>query len=142
MAGTKAGFLTEPRREYLRTDSSERDAKYSESQKNQFEDAIAQQANMAVGDLILIARGCAHESLKPAFPPAEIADLIDAILDRIGMDEVAGRERYYEYILKAIEHRIHEKYREEGRFFKLESSDYPVMPARPAYKDIRAYTRK
>lgn len=142
MAGNKSGFLTEPRREYLQATAAERETKYSDSQRRQFEEAVSRLAAPAINDLVLIARGCETENIRVAYPPEEIADLLDAILDRIGMEEVAGRERYYEYLLKSIEHRIHEKYREQGRFFKLESSDYPVMPQRPAYKDLRAYTKK
>lgn len=142
MAGKNTGFLTGPRREYLQSARSEREKRYSESQKNQFEEAITSQVAPAISDLILIVRGCETENLKAAFPPGDVADLIDAIMDRIGMEEVAGSERYYGFILKAIEHRIHEKYREQGRFFKLDSSDFPVMPQRPVYKDVRAYIRK
>jgi hypothetical protein len=58
------------------------------------------------------------------------------------MEETEAGERYYDVVLKAIEYRIHEKYHEEGRFFKLESSDYPIMPSRPAYRDVKAYMRK
>jgi hypothetical protein len=142
MAGKKSGFLTEPRRDYLKTPETERKEKYSDSQKGQFDAAISEQANLAIEDLILIARKYRADDLKSVFPPGSIVDLIDALMDRVGMEEVAGRDRYYEILLKAIEHRIHEKYREQGRFFKLESSDYPIMPSKPAFKDLRAYTRK
>lgn len=142
MAGKKTGFLTEPRRDYLNMPEAGRDKKYSETQKSQFDAAISEQANLAIEDLVLIARTYTREDLKSVFPPGALVDLLDALMDRIGMEEVAGHERYYEILLKAIEHRIHEKYRDEGRFFKLESSDYPIMPSKPAYKDLRAYTRK
>ena len=142
MAGKKSGILTDPRREYLRTPVQERDSKYSESQKNNLESAISEQAALAIEDLVLIARESDAGNLKSSFPPAAVVELIDALMDKIGMVEVTKKDRYYEMIVKAIEHRIHEKYREQDRFFKLEPSDYPIMPHKPAYKDIRAYTRK
>ena len=142
MAGKKSGILTEGRREYLRTPMPERETKYSESQKSSMEGAISEQAALAIEDLVLIARESDAAILKSAFPPAAIVELIDALMDRIGMIEVTNTDRYYEMIVKAIEHRIHEKYREQDRFFKLESSDYPVMPHKPAYRDVQAYSRK
>lgn len=142
MAGKKSGFLTEPRREYLKVSGAERKKKYSEIQRGQLEAAITEQASLAIGDLILIARECETECLRSAFPPEEVGGLIDALLDRIGMDEGAGRERYYEAILKVIENRIHEKYYKQGRFFKIDTSDYPVMPSKPAYRDVKEYSRK
>lgn len=142
MAGKKSGFLTEPRRDYLKVSGAERRNKYSENQRSQLEAAITEQAILAIGDLTLIARECETESLRSAFPPEEIGGLIDTLLDRIGMDEGSGGERYYEVILKVIEHRIHEKYYEQGRFFKIDTSDYPVMPSKPAYRDVREYSRK
>lgn len=142
MVGKKTGFLTEPRREFLKTPGDERDKKYSESQKRQFQTAISEQALTAIEDLILIARECDDEDVRTSFPPESIADLIDALMDRIGMDEIAGEERFFEVIVQTIEHRIHEKYREKGRFFKLEPSDYPIMPKKPAYRDVKAYTQK
>ena len=142
MAGKKSGILTEPRREYLRTPMQERDSKYSESQKNNLDGAISEQAALAIEDLVLIARESDPRILKSAFPPGSVVELIDALMDRIGMVEVTNKDRYYEMLVKAIEHRIHEKYREQDRFFKLESSDYPIMPHKPAYRDVQAYTRK
>ena len=142
MVGKKSGILTDPRREYLRTPVQERDRKYSESQKNNLESAISEQAALAIEDLVLIAREADTGSLKSAFPPAAVVELIDALMDRIGMVEVTKKDRYYETVVKVIEHRIHEKYREQDRFFKLESSDYPILPHKPAYRDVQAYTRK
>ena len=142
MAGKKSGILTEPRREYLRTPMPERDREFTDSQKNTLNMAISEQAALALEDLVLVARELDSGILKSAFPPALCVELVDALMDRIGMVEVSGRDRYYEVIVKAIEHRIHEKYRDQDRFFKLESSDYPIMPHKPAYRDIQAYTRK
>jgi len=142
MPGKKSGILTEPRREYLRTPMPERETKYSESQKSSLEGAISEQAALAIEDLVLIARESDAAILKSAFPPGALVELIDALMDRIGMVEVTKKDRYYEMIVKAIEHRIHEKYRDQDRFFKLESSDYPIMPHKPAYRDVQAYTRK
>ena len=142
MAGKKSGILTDPRREYLRTPMPEREKEYTENQKINLNEAISEQAALAIEDLVLIARELDPKILKSAFPPAIIIELVDALMDRIGMVEVSGRDRYYEIVVKAIEHRIHEKFREQDRFFKLESSDYPIMPHKPAYRDVQAYTRK
>jgi hypothetical protein len=120
----------------------ERLKEYTENQKNTLNEAISEQAALAIEDLVLISRELDPAVLKSAFPPALVVELIDALMDRIGMVEVSGRDRYYEIVVKAIEHRIHEKYREQDRFFKLESSDYPIMPQKPAYRDVQAYTRK
>lgn len=142
MAGKKSGILTESRREYLQTPMPEREREYSEKERSNFNEAISEQAALAIGDLVLVARESDTAIIKSAFPPALVAELIDALMDRVGMVEVSGKDRYYEMVVKAIEHRIHEKYREQDRFFKLESSDYPVMPHKPAYRDVQAYSRK
>jgi hypothetical protein len=142
MAGKKIGFLTEPQREYLRSQKEKRLETYSESQIGQFDDAIREQGTFALADLILIAREYDKESLQKLFSKEAIENLIGELMDRIGLDEAEGDQRYYEIMLSVIEQRIHEKYRELDRFFKLESTHYPVMPSKPAYRDVRAYMKK
>jgi hypothetical protein len=142
MAGKKSGFLTEPRREYLNTSQQERSGKYSESQRNVLAAAIEEQATLAIQDLILIAQEYDKDGLERIFSKEAIENLVGTLMDRIGLDEAEGTERYYEIFLRAIEQRIHQKYMEKNRFFKLESTHYPVMPSRPAYRDVKAYMRK
>lgn len=142
MAGKKGGFLTEPQREYLRSQKEKRLEAYSESQVGQFDDAIREQGNLAIADLILIAREYDKESLQKLFSKEAIENLIGELMDRIGLDEAEGDQRYYEIMLNVIEQRIHEKYRKLDRFFKLESTHYPVMPSKPAYRDVKAYMKK
>ena len=142
MAGKKNGFLTEPQREYLRSQKEKRLETYSESQIDQFEDAIREQGTLALADLILIAREYDEVSLQKLFSKEAIENLIGGLMDRIGLDDAEGDQRYYEIMLDVIEQRIHEKYRELNRFFKLESTHYPVMPRKPAYRDVKAYMKK
>ncbi|MCX6681921.1 MAG: hypothetical protein NTY71_02895 [Methanoregula sp.] len=142
MAGKKSGFLTEPCREYLNTSQKGRSEKYSESQRNQLDAAMEKQANLAIDDLILIVQEYDKEGLQRIFSKEAIENLVGSLMDRIGLDEAEGSERYYEIFLRAIEQRIHQKYMEKDRFFKLESTHYPVMPSKPAYRDVKAYMRK
>ena len=142
MAGKKNGFLTEPQREYLRSQKEKRLETYSESQIDQFDDAIREQGNLALADLILIAREYDEVYLQKLFSKEAIENLIGELMDRIGLDDAEGDRRYYEIMLDVIEQRIHEKYRERDRFFKLESTHYPVMPRKPAYRDVKAYMKK
>ena len=142
MAGKKNGFLTEPQREYLRSQKEKRLETYSESQIDQFDDAIREQGTLALADLILIAREYDEASLQKLFSKEAIENLIGELMDRIGLDDAEGEQRYYKIILNVIEQRIHEKYRELDRFFKLESTHYPVMPRKPAYRDVKAYMKK
>jgi hypothetical protein len=142
MMGKKAGFLTEHRRDYLKSSQTEREKTYSESQRKHFDDAILEQATLALDDLILIAEGYDKENVQRIFSKEAIEKLVGTLMERIGLDEAGGRERYYEIFLKAIEERIHQKYKELDRFFKLESTHYPVMPSKPAYRDVKAYMRK
>jgi hypothetical protein len=142
MTVKKSGFLTEQRREYLGKSQKEREEHYSESQRMQFDDAIREQAAMAIDDLILIAREYDRKRLGDIFSKDVMENLLGPLMDRIGLDEIEGQERYYEVFLQAIEQRIHEKYMEQNRFFKLESTHYPIMPSKPAYRDVKAYMRK
>jgi len=142
MAGKKSGFLTEQRLEYLHTSQKERSEKYSESQRNQLNAAIEEQANLALDDLILIVQEYDKEGLQRIFSKEAIENLVGPLMDRIGLDEAESSERYYEVFLRAIEQRIHQKYMEKDRFFKLESTHYPIMPSKPAYRDVKAYMRK
>jgi hypothetical protein len=142
MAGKKSGFLTEPRREYLNTSQQERSEKFSESQRKVLAEAIEEQATLAIQDLILIAQEYDKDGLERIFSKEAIENLVGTLMDRIGLDEAEGTDRYYELFLRAIEQRIHQKYKEKNRFFKLESTHYPVMPSRPAYRDVKAYMRK
>jgi hypothetical protein len=142
MVAKKTGFLTEQRREYLGLSRKERDERYSENQRIQFDDAIREQAAPAIDDLILIAEDYNEKELQAIFSKEVMENLIGTLMDRIGLDEAEGDELYYQVLLKAIEQRIHEKYMEQNRFFKLESTHYPVMPSKPAYRDVRAYMRK
>lgn len=142
MAGKKNGFLTEPQREYLRSQKEKRLETYSESQIAQFDDAIREQGTLALADLILIAREYDEVSLQKLFSKEAIENLIGELMDRIGLNDAEGDQRYYEVMLDVIEQRIHEKYRELNRFFKLESTHYPVMPRKPAYRDVKAYMKK
>jgi hypothetical protein len=142
MVAKKTGFLTEQRREYLGLSRKERDERYSENQRIQFDDAIREQAAPAIDDLILIAENYNEKELQAIFSKEIMENLIGTLMDRIGLDEAEGDELYYQVLLKVIEQRIHEKYMEQNRFFKLESTHYPVMPSKPAYRDVRAYMRK
>jgi hypothetical protein len=142
MAGKKSGFLTEPRREYLTTSQKGRSEKYSESQRKVLDAAIEEQANLALDDLILILQEHDKEGLQRIFSKESIESFVGALMDRIGLDEADSSERYYEIFLRAIEQRIHQKYMEKDRFFKLESTHYPIMPSKPAYRDVKAYMRK
>lgn len=142
MAAKKSGFLTEQRREYLGKSQKEREKQYSESQRMQLDDAIREQATEAIDDLILIAREYDRKELANIFSKDAMENLLGTLMDRIGLDKIEGNERYYEVFLQAIEQRIHEKYKEQNRFFKLESTHYPIMPSRPAYRDVKAYMRK
>lgn len=142
MVVKKSGFLTEQRREYLGKSPKEREEHYSESQRMQFDNAIREQAALAIDDLILIAREYDRKELGNIFSKDAMENLMGPLMDRIGLDEIEGHERYYEVFLQAIEQRIHEKYMEQKRFFKLESTHYPIMPSRPAYRDVKAYMRK
>jgi hypothetical protein len=142
MAAKKSGFLTEQRREYLGKSQKEREKQYSESQRMQLDDAILEQATVAIDDLILIAREYDRKELATIFSKDAMENLLGTLMDRIGLDKIEGNERYYEVFLQAIEQRIHEKYKEQNRFFKLESTHYPIMPSRPAYRDVKAYMRK
>lgn len=142
MAAKKSGFLTEQRREYLGKSQKEREKQYSESQRMQLDDAIREQATVAIDDLILIAREYDRKELANIFSKDAMENLLGTLMDRIGLDKIEGNERYYEVFLQAIEQRIHEKYKEQNRFFKLESTHYPIMPSRPAYRDVKAYMRK
>lgn len=142
MAAKKTGFLTEQRREYLGRSRSERDEHYSESQRIQFDDTIREQAAPAIDDLILIAQEYDEKGLQKVFSKEVMENLLGTLMDRIGLDETDGDELYYQVLLKAIEQRIHEKYMERNRFFKLESTHYPIMPRKPAYRDVKAYMRK
>jgi hypothetical protein len=142
MVAKKTGFLTEQRRGYLGLSRKERDERYSESQRIQFDDAIREQAAPAIDDLILIAQEYDEKGLQKIFSKEVMENLIGTLMDRIGLDETEGDELYYQVLLKAIEQRIHEKYMEQNRFFKLESTHYPVMPSKPAYRDVKAYMRK
>jgi hypothetical protein len=142
MVAKKTGFLTEQRREYLGLSRKERDERYSENQRIQFDDAIREQAAPAIDDLILIAEDYNEKELQAIFSKEVMENLLGTLMDRIGLDEAEGDELYYQVLLKVIEQRIHEKYMEQNRFFKLESTHYPVMPSKPAYRDVRAYMRK
>jgi hypothetical protein len=142
MAAKKTGFLTEQRREYLGLSRKERDERYSENQRIQFDDAIREQAAPAIDDLILIAEEYNEKGLQTIFSKEVMENLLGTLMDRIGLGEAEGDELYYQVLLKVIEQRIHEKYMEQNRFFKLESTHYPVMPSKPAYRDVRAYMRK
>jgi hypothetical protein len=142
MVAKKTGFLTEQRREYLGLSRKERDERYSENQRIQFDDAIRGQAASAIDDLILIAENYNEKELQAIFSKEVMENLLGTLMDRIGLDEAEGDELYYQVLLKVIEQRIHEKYMEQNRFFKLESTHYPVMPSKPAYRDVRAYMRK
>jgi hypothetical protein len=142
MAGKKTGFLTEPRREYLKIPQKKRRQTYSESQRNQFDDAIREQAQAALDDLILIAQKYDEEGLQAVFSKDAIEELVGSLMDRIGLDDAEGNGKYYEIFLKTIEQKIHQKYREHDRFFKLESTNYPVMPSKPAYRDVKTYMKK
>jgi hypothetical protein len=142
MVAKKTGFLTEQRREYLGLSPKERDERYSENQRIQFDDAIREQAAPAIDDLILIAEDYNEKELQAIFSKEVMENLLGTLMDRIGLDEAEGDELYYQVLLKVIEQRIHEKYMEQNRFFKLESTHYPVMPSKPAYRDVRAYMRK
>ena len=142
MVAKKTGFLTEQRREYLGLSRKERDERYSENQRIQFDDAIREQVAPAIDDLILIAEDYNEKELQAIFSKEVMENLIGTLMDRIGLDEAEGDELYYQVLLKVIEQRIHEKYMEQNRFFKLESTHYPVMPSKPAYRDVRAYMRK
>jgi hypothetical protein len=142
MVAKKTGFLTEQRREYLGLSRKERDERYSENQRIQFDDAIRGQAAPAIDDLILIAENYNEKELQEIFSKEVMENLLGTLMDRIGLDKAEGDELYYQVFLKAIEQRIHVKYMERNRFFKLESTHYPVMPSKPAYRDVRAYMRK
>lgn len=142
MAGKKSGFLTEPRREFLKTPRKERLKTYTESQRNQFDTAIREQANQALEDLLLIAQEYDVTGLQTIFSKETMETLVDALMDRMGMEEAEDGEHYYEVFVKTIEHRIKEKYLEWDRYFKLELSDYPILPSKPAYRDVKAYLRK
>ena len=142
MAGKKTGFLTEPRREYLKLPQKKRRQTYSESQRNQFDDAIREQAQAALDDLIQIAQKYDEEGLQAVFSKDVIEELVGSLMDRIGLDDAEGNGKYYEILLKTIEQKIHQKYREHDRFFKLESTNYPVMPSKPAYRDVKTYMKK
>jgi|GEM_PF-1176281 len=142
MVAKKTGFLTEQKRGYLRVSRKERDEHYSKSQRIQFDDAIREQAALAIDDLILITQEYDEKGLQKIFSKEVIENLLGTLMDRIGLDEAEGDELYYQVLLKAIEQRIHEKYMEQNRFFKLESTHYPVMPSKPAYRDVKAYMRK
>lgn len=142
MAAKKSGFLTEQKREYLGKSPKEREKQYTESQMVQFDNAIREQAALIIDDLILIAREYDRKGLGNIFSKDAMENLLGTLMDRIGLDEIEGNGRYYEVFLHAIEQRIHEKYKERNRFFKLESTHYPIMPSRPAYRDVKAYMRK
>ncbi|MCX6692213.1 MAG: hypothetical protein NTW33_09260 [Methanoregula sp.] len=142
MAAKKTGFLTQQQREYLGRSRNERDEHYPESQRIQFDDAIREQAAPAIDDLILIAQVYDKKGLQTIFSKEVMENLLGTLMDRIGLDEAGGDELYYHVLLKSIEQRIHEKYMERNRFFKLESTHYPVMPSKPAYRDVKAYMRK
>lgn len=142
MAAKKSGFLTEQRREYLGKSQKEREKQYTESQRVQFDDTIREQAALIIDDLILIAREYDRKGLGDIFSKDAMENLLGTLMDRIGLDEIEGNGRYYEVFLQAIEQRIHEKYKEQNRFFKLESTHYPIMPSKPAYRDVKAYMRK
>ncbi|WAC04543.1 MAG: hypothetical protein OS112_08755 [Methanoregula sp.] len=142
MAVKRSGFLTEQRREYLGMSPKERERHYSESQRIQFDNAIREQAALVFDDLILIAREYDRNGLGQIFSKEAMENLLGPLMDRIGLDEIDGDERYYQVFLQAIEQRIHEKYMEQNRFFKLESTHYPIMPSKPAYRDVKAYMRK
>jgi hypothetical protein len=142
MVAKKTGFLTEQRREYLGLSRKERDERYSENQRIQFDDAIREQAARAIDDLILIAEEYNEKGLQTIFSKEVMENLLGTLMDRIGLGEAEGDELYYQVLLKVIEQRIHEKYMEQNLFFKLESTHYPVMPSKPAYRDVRAYMRK
>jgi hypothetical protein len=142
MAGKRSGFLTEPRREYIRMPLKDRAEYYSESQRIQHDAAIHKQATVALEDLILIARGGDEEMLKNIFSKDAMTELLDVLMDRIGMDEVGIGQLYYEIPVRAIEQRIRKKYLEHQRFFKLEESEFPLLPSKPAYRDVKDYMKK
>jgi hypothetical protein len=142
MVAKKTGFLTEQKRGYLRMPRKERDEHYSKSRRIQFDDAIRDQAAHAIDDLILIAQEYDKKGLQKIFSKEVIQSLLGTLMDRIGLDKAEDNELYYQVILKVIEQRIHEKYKEQDRFYKLESTHYPVMPSKPAYRDVKAYMRK
>jgi hypothetical protein len=142
MVGKKAGFLTEPRRDYLKLSRRERENTYTESQRDQFDEGILEQANLALEDLILIADGYDKDGVRKIFSQEVVEKLVGTLMERIGLENAEGDERYYEVFLRTIEEKIHKKYMERERFFKLESTHYPVMPRKPAYRDVKAYMRK
>ena len=142
MAGKKSGFLTDQWREYLELSQKERFKKYSDNQRNHYDAAIIEQASLAIEDLILITKQYDEETLKNIFSKEVITELLDTLMDRIGMDEVNHDQLYYEIPVKAIEHRIREKYLEHKRFFKLEESEFPLLPSKPGYRDVKDYMRK
>ena len=128
MAGKKTGFLTEPRREYLKLPQKKRRQTYSESQRNQFDDAIREQAQSALDDLILIAQKYDDEGLQTVFSKDAIEELVGSLMDRIGLDDAEGNGRYYDIFLKTIEQKIHQKYRNRTGF---SSSNQPIIPLCP-----------
>jgi hypothetical protein len=142
MVGKKAGFLTDPLREYLTLSRREREDTYNESQRGQFDEGILELANLATEDLILIAEGYDKDGVGKIFSQEVIEKLVGTLMERIGLENTEGDERYYEVFLRTIEEKIHKKYMERERFFKLESTHYPVMPRKPAYRDVKAYMRK
>lgn len=142
MAGKKSSFLTYQLREYLEVSQKERFKKYSEKQRNHYDAGIIEQASLAIDDLLLISKQCDEETLKNIFSKEVITELLDNLMDRIGMDEVNHDQLYYEIPVKAIEHRIREKYLEHKRFFKLEESEFPLLPSKPGYRDVKDYMRK
>jgi len=142
MVGKKAGFLTDPLREYLTLSRREREDTYTESQREQFDEGILELANLALEDLILIVEGYDKAGVGKIFSPEVIEKLVGTLMERIGLENTEGDERYYEVFLSTIEEKIHQKYMERERFFKLESTHYPLMPRKPAYRDVKAYMRK
>jgi len=142
MVGKKAGFLTDPLREYLTLSRREREDTYNESQRGQFDEGILEQANLALEDLILIAEGYDKDGVGKIFSQEVIEKLVGTLMERIGLENTEGDERYYEVFLRTLEEKIHKKYMERERFFKLESTHYPLMPRKPAYRDVKAYMRK
>jgi hypothetical protein len=142
MAEKKAGFLTKPQREYLRLPPKQRRKTHSANDRNQIDDAIREQANSALDDLLLIAQGYDEEGLQTIFSKDNIEMMVGTLMQRIGLDDAEGNQHYYEIFLNAIEQCIHQKYRQQNRFFKLESTHYPVMPHKPAYRDIKEYLKK
>jgi hypothetical protein len=142
MVGKKAGFLTDPLREYLTLSRREREDTYTESRREQFDEGILELANLALEDLILIVEGYDKDGVGKIFSPEVIEKLVGTLMERIGLENTEGDERYYEVFLSTIEEKIHKKYMERERFFKLESTHYPIMPRKPAYRDVKAYMRK